>query len=203
MSERNGFSVWSSTIATWVSIFGAAGGGYFALQTYDEEVAKMEDSRVVQTFALFEMFNSAERLEARQRLFDHIQSDAELQANDLYVVADFYDALQICVNRNLCDRDLSVRLFQSYAVPFWNGMEEVIVNSRTASDPHFGGGLQWMAGLPVPERDMAGGPTDDAPAAVAAEAQPAAPEAPVVEEAPASSAAADTSAVPQETATTP
>ncbi len=174
MAERGGiFAVWSSTIATWVSIFGAAGGGYVALQTYDEEVAKMEDARVVQTFALYDMFNSAERLTARQRLFEHIQSDAELAASDLYIMLDFFDALQICISRDLCDQDLAVRLFQSYAVPFWDGLDSVIVNSRTDSDPYFGSGLEWLAGLPLPVRS-------DAPADPTAEVSTEEPQAEVV-----------------------
>jgi len=66
------------------------------------------------------------------------------------VMLDFYDALQVCVERNLCDRDLAVRLFQSYAVPFWDQLGAQIVASRTESDPNMGGGLQWMADLPLP-----------------------------------------------------
>jgi len=147
----DGVSKWSAILATWVSVIGAAGGGFMALSTYGEEVAKMEDARVVQTFALFEMFNSAERLASRQHIFDHMGDETlPLANNDLYIFLDFYDALQICVDRNLCDRDLSVRLFQSYAVPVWEGMKDIILASRTASDPNFGAGLKWMASLPVP-----------------------------------------------------
>jgi hypothetical protein len=134
-----------------VSIFGAAGGGFLALSTYGEEVAKMEDGRVVQTFALFEMFNSSERLQARQRVFDHMRNDTPLDSNDIYIFVDFYDALQVCVDRNLCDKDLAVRLFQSYAVPVWDGLGETLIGARTESDPHFAGGLEWMASLPLPE----------------------------------------------------
>jgi hypothetical protein len=150
--ERTGLAGWSTIIATWVGILGAFGGGFMGLAKYGEEVDKMEDGRVVQTFALFEMFNSAERLASRQRIFDYMQKDEvlEMNNNDLYVFLDFYDALQVCVDRNLCDRDLSVRLFQSYAVPVWNHFDDVIVGGRTKSDPNFGGGLQWMAGLPAP-----------------------------------------------------
>ena len=150
MADGKGVSGWSGIIATWVSIAGAFGGGIFGLQTYSEEVAKQQDARVVQTFELLEMFNSAERLEARAAVFDHIWNDTYLESNDLYVMMDFFDALQICVERNLCERDLAIRLFQSYAVPFWGGMDTMILNSRTDSDPNFGAGLQWLAAQPVP-----------------------------------------------------
>jgi len=147
---RTGLAGWSAIIATWVGIMGAFGGGFMGLAKYGEEVDKMEDGKVVQTFALFEMFNSSERLASRQRIFDFMQKGGEMNNNDLYVFVDFYDALQVCVDRDLCDKDLSVRLFQSYAVPVWSEFDTQIVGGRTQSDPQFGGGLQWMAGLPAP-----------------------------------------------------
>ena len=61
MSERMNLASWSGVLGTWVSIAAAAGGGYMGLQTYNEEVSKMEDARVVQTFALYDMFSSEER----------------------------------------------------------------------------------------------------------------------------------------------
>ena len=151
MSERMNLAGWSGVLGTWVSIAAAGVGGYMGLQTYNEEVAKMEDARVVQTFALFEMFNSAERLQARQRIMDAANNDTPFEGHDLWITLDFYDALQICVERNLCDQDLAVRIFQPYAAPIWNGLSDEIINGRTQSDPNMGAGLQWMASLPPPE----------------------------------------------------
>lgn len=153
MGERSSFSDWSAILGTWVSIVGAVVGGYFALQTYSEEVDKMEDARVVQTFDLFEMFNTGERLESRARIYEYLRAQAEgddsigVASNDVYVFVDFYDALQICVERELCDRELAIRLFQSYAVPVWDGMGDTLIGARTDSDPHFAGGLEWMTQL--------------------------------------------------------
>jgi hypothetical protein len=151
MAERMGVSAWSGVLGTWVSIAGIFGGGVAALNTYSEEVAKMEDARVVQTFALFEMFNSAERLQARQRILDAANSSTEYAGHDLWITLDFYDALQVCVERNLCDQDLAVRLFQPYAIPIWNGLSSDIVSGRTPSDPNMGSGIEWMASLPTSE----------------------------------------------------
>ncbi|MES1201196.1 MAG: hypothetical protein ABUS57_07075 [Pseudomonadota bacterium] len=154
MGERSsGFANISAVLGTWVSIIGASVGGYMALQTYHEEVSKMEDARVVQTFQLFQMFNTGERLSARRAIFDYIKAkahgdaDAHLEPNDVYIFVDFYDALQICVERSLCDRDLSIRLFQSYAVPVWDDMEDSLKSGRTDSDPNFAAGLEWMTQL--------------------------------------------------------
>ena len=99
MAERMNLAAWSGVLGTWVSIAAAGVGGYTALQTYNEEVAKMEDARVVQTFALFEMFNSSERLQSRQRVMEAANNDAPLEGHDLWVTLDFFDALQICVEQ--------------------------------------------------------------------------------------------------------
>lgn len=177
MGERMNLAGWSGVLGTWVSIAAAGVGGYTALQTYDEEVAKMEDARVVQTFALFEMFNTAERLQARQRVMDAANTDTPLEGRDLWVTLDFYDALQICVERNLCDQDLAVRIFQPYAAPIWNGLSDEIVGGRTASDPNMGAGLEWMASLPPPQALSASAQTETA-------SEPAAPPPAEVEQAP-------------------
>lgn len=163
MAERMGLSGWSAVLGTWVTIFGAAGGGYLALETYEFEVAKMEDARVVQTFALFELFNSTEVMQSRQRVLDAANdSEHVYEGRDLWVTLDFYDAVQICIERNLCDQDLAVRLFQPYAVPIWSGLADHIVAGRTASDPNMGGGLQWMASLPAPAPMTAASEPDQA-----------------------------------------
>ena len=150
MSERMNLASWSGVLGTWVSIAAAAGGGYMGLQTYNEEVSKMEDARVVQTFALYDMFSSEERLLARQRILDAANGGTEFVGHDLWLTLDFFDALEVCVKQNLCDQDLAVRLFQPYAVPIWNGLSEQIVIGRTPSDPNMGGGVEWLAGLPAP-----------------------------------------------------
>jgi hypothetical protein len=159
MSERMNLAAWSGVFGTWVSIAAAAGGGYMGLQTYNEEVAKMEDARVVQTFALYDMFSSDDRLQARQRILDAANGGSEYVGHDLWLTLDFYDALEVCVKRGLCDEDLAVRLFQPYAVPIWTGLSEQIIGGRTESDPNMGAGLQWMASLPTPQ------PMSDAEAA--------------------------------------
>jgi hypothetical protein len=175
MSERMNLAAWSGVIGTWISIAAAGAGGYAALRTYDEEVAKMEDARVVQTFALYDMFSSEDRLQARQRILDAANSGSEYVGHDLWLTLDFYDALEVCVKRNLCDQDLAVRLFQPYAVPIWNGLNAQIMGGRTESDPNMGGGLQWMASLPTPEGSPEAAsvaPTESSETATEAEAAP-------------------------------
>ncbi len=150
-NNKMNLASWSSVIGTWVGIGAAAFGGYTALQTYEEEVAKMEDARVVQTFGFLEMFNTSQRLQSRQLVMSAANGGEPVAGHDLWVTLDFFDALQICVERNLCDQDLAVRLFQPYAAPIWAGLGEQIVGARTESDPNMGGGVEWLAGLDAPE----------------------------------------------------
>lgn len=150
MSERMNIASWSSVIGTWVGIGAAAFGGYTALQTYNEEVAKMEDARVVQTFSFLEMFNSSQRLQSRQLVMAAANGGEPIAGHDLWVTLDFFDALQICVERGLCDQELAVQLFQPYAAPIWNGLGDEITAGRTESDPNMGGGVEWLASLPPP-----------------------------------------------------
>lgn len=150
-NNKMNLASWSSVIGTWVGIGAAVFGGYTALQTYSEEVAKMEDARVVQTFGFLEMFNTSQRLQSRQLVMAAANGGEPVAGHDLWVTLDFFDALQICVARDLCDQDLAVRLFQPYAAPIWAGLGQQIVGGRTASDPNMGGGVEWLAGLPAPE----------------------------------------------------
>ncbi len=181
MADRMNLASWSGVIGTWVGIGAAVFGGYNALQTYNEEVAKMEDARVVQTFSFLEMFNSSQRLQSRQLVMAAANGGEPVTGHDLWITLDFFDALQICVERNLCDQDLAVQLFQPYAAPIWNGLSEEIVGSRTPSDPNMGGGVEWLANLPPPA-------STSSSAANEAPAESADTEAPPAETAPAEAA---------------
>lgn len=68
MAEGSGIGRWSAILATWVGVLGAGWGGLEALAKYDEEIKRTADASVVQTFALYEMFNRAEMLDVRQRI---------------------------------------------------------------------------------------------------------------------------------------
>ena len=59
---------WSAVLATWIGIIGAGWGGLRALATYDEEIKRTADATIVQTFALYDMFNSSQMLSVRQNV---------------------------------------------------------------------------------------------------------------------------------------
>ena len=126
------FKGWSSVLGTWVSIAGVAVGGFLALDAYNnnievrrEEVAKQADGRTVQTFAFAEQFNSGEMLRIRSKLVESGPDIATLGRSmdqDFWAFVDFFDIVQICVDRNLCDAGLAWQLFNPYAVMFHDPM---------------------------------------------------------------------------------
>jgi hypothetical protein len=176
--KRKGTSVagWSAILATWVGVVGAGWGGLQALATYDEEIKRAADARVVQTFALYDMFNRSDMLAVRQRVSDALaltpdlfdedasaasgggeaatqtaeavsQSESHVLPYDLVVYVDFFDAVQVCVERSLCDADLVDRLLKPYAIynDLKTDIEKVRAVEKDLNLRHpFGSGIEWL-----------------------------------------------------------
>jgi hypothetical protein len=170
MSERGGFIAWSGVLATWTGIASALVGGYFALQAYKADISGRADARVVQTFALFQAFNSGEVLASRKRVMAAFSGDqvqptgfeilgdqkgkfppgVVINDQDLFVFVDFFDAVDICVSRNLCDSGLVRDLFRPYAAGNLQRLKPWIDRVRNeetniALDRPFGAGMEWIA----------------------------------------------------------
>lgn len=148
---------WSAVLATWIGIIGAGWGGLRALATYDEEIKRTADATIVQTFALYDMFNSSQMLSVRQNVSVFLQQaddltnqesstspvetdttptspeitsppNSQASSNDLFVYVDFFDAVHVCVERKLCDADLVDRLLKPYAI--FSGLKPYIEEVR-------------------------------------------------------------------------
>lgn len=170
------FKDWSAVLGTWVSIAGALLGGFMALQAYQKdievrksEVAKQADARVVQTFALFEQFQGSEMMRIRNRLTPLIQSKdvSSVQGQqDLFSFVDFFDAVQICVDRDLCDKALADRLFGPYARGSLPAIKGLIYETRSlecvagtaGSQQPYGFGLEVLAKGVPPSADCSNYP---------------------------------------------
>jgi hypothetical protein len=164
------FKDWSAVLGTWVSIAGALLGGFLALQAYQQdvevrkaEVAKQADARVVQTFALFEQFQGSEMMRIRNRLTPLIQAsdtNAVQGQQDLFSFVDFFDAVQICIDRDLCDEALADRLFGPYARGTLPAVRHLLYETRslecasgTGSKEPYGFGLEVLATGTPPSSD--------------------------------------------------
>ena len=108
-------------------------------------------------------------------------ASVELKLTDVFVYFDFFDALQICVESEICDMAVSIELFKPYAVEVWNSMHSEVLGYRELGNPKFGLGVEWLAMLPEMEV-----PVDDTEIV-----DKAAPEETVAEDAPAAESAPD------------
>ncbi len=136
------FKDWSAILGTWVSISAAILGGYLALQTYEknaatrkEEVARQADARVIQTFALFRDWQGGDMLRVRTRMTNnipHLQEFARAGDQELFAFIDFFDAVQICMERNLCEPELTAQLFRPYAIGAYAVLGPTIAEVRAA-----------------------------------------------------------------------
>jgi hypothetical protein len=135
------FKDWSGVLGTWVSISAALLGGYLALQSYqadikvrEKEADKIADARVVQTFDLAKQFSSGDLLRVRSKLIGsafsqdpsvsnaRIRQLGEQMDQDLWAFVDFFDTVQVCVDRDLCDAELAWRLFNPYAGSWYGAL---------------------------------------------------------------------------------
>ena len=167
------FKDWSAVLGTWVSISAAVFGGYLALQSYQADVKvrkadvdKRADARVVQTFELFEQFQSGEMMRIRNRMTESTNAGALAMLRgqqDFFAYVDFFDAVQICVDRQLCDAELTRQLFSPYAKgPFLSPMKAMIAETREAEcdsafglDRPFGYGIETLATGTPPSAECA------------------------------------------------
>lgn len=194
--KRLGFAGWSSVIATWVGIAGAAFGGWTAIEQQQKAIAaeqaqaekdydlmlKQLDQEVkatfLETFRMFEIFNRSEQLKAREKIYlDGVEGTPadNLTLNDVFIYFDFFDALQICVLSNTCDAYVASELFQPYAIDAWTKLQTDVVAYRAEEQkPKFGMGVEWLAGLEVEPGEELSAEATAEQTQPAAEAQPSA-----------------------------
>lgn len=190
MAEKSGFAAWSTVIATWVGIVGAGIGGWTAIEQQQKAIeaeqiqAQKEYDQLerqflnevktsyLETFKMFEIFNRTDQLAAREKIYASMadETDTTLKLNDVFIFFDFFDALQICVINGICDQYVAEELFKPYAIQVWQEFKEDVATYRTAQNPKFGEGLQWLAELPAGQKSET--PATDPPATPPSAASP-------------------------------
>ncbi len=186
MAEKTGFAGWSTIVATWVGVIGVGIGGWTAIEQQQKAIkAEQEQSdkdyelqerqfnqdvkaTYIETFKMFEIFNRSDQLAAREKIFNAVGDEAAadaLKLNDVFIFFDFFDALQICVLSETCDKDVAAELFKPYAEQVWSKFKDDVGSYREGDNPKFGLGLQWLAELEVAPMPEAAAPdaTPDAP----------------------------------------
>lgn len=199
VKKRTGAVGWSAIFATWTAVAGGAWGGVEWLTKYDEEIKRSEDSHVVQTFALYDAFNRGDMLRIREKIYVLPDSAFEVHpaedpapeaeaapavepepvqftSGDLFVYVDFFDAVQVCVERALCNADLVDRLLKPYAeYDLLKALiDQVREGEKDSNRRHvFGEGIQWIATVDL-QACATARETDAEAACVAPPAAPAA-----------------------------
>lgn len=155
---RLGLTQISAMAATWVGVASAIAGGWLGLQTYRSDVDREADARVVQTFALYDTFNGDGMLAARRAVLDAMGRGAAPDSVDMFVFVDFFDTVEACVARDLCDDDLVQTIFAPYAKGTWPLLQTRVEGTRRAEDGlglerPFGAGYEWLATGAAPESE--------------------------------------------------
>lgn len=132
-------------------------------------LARQQDARISQTLELFKEFNTAPFSSYRTNITkavignNAVIADASLKGpdalqsailnivdkagieTDLVMTMDFFDALYTCIDQNLCDPDMSQRLFSPRARELFKTFYQYIEQRRNSAGADYGIGLQLVA----------------------------------------------------------
>jgi hypothetical protein len=156
---------WTTTIATWTTIFGAVAGGAFALYQFIENSSS---ARVKETLELIDRFYSPPQSTSMSRIVNfwlprHNDLVAKAQAgedqlsayvienfesggltDDASVIVNFFDRLRACTCTHLCDDEMVHYFFTTSAYNMFGLAYPFIVEQRK-TDPNYGEGLERLA----------------------------------------------------------
>ncbi len=150
MTQDVGLTQLSAVAATWVGVASAIAGGWWGLESYRSDIDRRADARVVQTFALYDSFNGEGMLAARRSVLEAMGGSGGADPVDVFVFVDFFDTVEACVTRDLCDGDLVQTIFSPYAKGSFPSLQRQIEGTRAAEselglDRPFGAGIEWLA----------------------------------------------------------
>ncbi|MFD3191887.1 hypothetical protein ACFMPD_16710 [Sedimentitalea sp. HM32M-2] len=76
--------------------------------------------------------------------------------SDIIEIASFFEALAICVDNDLCDRNTAVSYFGEYATVFWQNFDVYLKEQREVV-PDFAGGVERFVNLAAERRQTSSG----------------------------------------------
>ena len=154
-------------IATpWIGTVALIGAGIFSMFQYLENE---KGNRVKETLTFLDRYNKTPFLDARRNIsimweknaekrdvllkakpfpeseFDalviKIIGDEKLQL-DMSLTIEFFESLEVCVKKNICDADTAIQFFQPEAIAFYRLYLAHIESLRTQHTPRYGIGLE-------------------------------------------------------------
>lgn len=158
---------WTEILTTWIGVLSLIAAGSFGIFQY---LDKKRDDRIKETLEFLDRYNGDVLIKSRERIADvwrghdaeqnRILNDPSLSADDFYAftrkvihdenlsgqiahVHDFFAALYICVENQICEKDVAILLFQADARAYFNQHYAYIVEQRArGKDATIGGGLE-------------------------------------------------------------
>jgi len=145
----------SNMLVAWLGLIAAIGGGYVGLSQYRESVAKQVDDRSTAAINFVMQFQNLLMLPLREKIYDYIFCRGDCAAktpsnSQLFAFVEFFDAVQYCADRNLCDAGIVRDVFAPYATWHWPCLAPGIAAVRKAEaqlEPvrPYGHGLERLA----------------------------------------------------------
>jgi hypothetical protein len=119
-----GFRAISNMLVAWLGLVAAIIGGYAGLSQYRESVAKQVDDRSTAAINFVMQFQNLQMLPLREKIYDYIFCRGDCAAktpsnSQVFAFVEFFDAVQYCADKNLCDAGIVRDVFAPYATWHW------------------------------------------------------------------------------------
>ena len=151
----------SGMLVSWLGLIAAIVGGYATFHQYRESVAKQVDDRSTAAINFVMQFQNMQMLPLREKIYDYIfcRSDCAAKTpsnSQVFAFVEFFDGIQYCADRNLCDATIIRDIFTPYATWHWPCLRPTIQAVRNTEAPlqlgrPYGYGLEKLSARDVGE----------------------------------------------------
>lgn len=126
----------SSIAATWLGLAAALIGGYATFFQFRESVNKQVDDRSTAAINFVIQFQTQHMLPIREKVYNHIfcTSDCAAKqpsATEIFAFVEFFDSVQYCADKGICDAHVIRDVFSPYATWHWPCLSRTVQAVRT------------------------------------------------------------------------
>lgn len=164
-SNSMALSAWMQVVSSVVGAVAAIVAGWVGWQSLVQSDQNHKEGEIIQTLAFFATFNGPSMIGIRGEVEkedwcvryyggdDHYEM--RLTSAEASSFVDFFDTVNMCGQRELCNTDFAQQLFGPYAEEHYDELSRFILNKRTERGPHFGEGMAGLAGSQEPVEQVA------------------------------------------------
>ncbi len=141
-----------SAAPAWLGLIAACVGGYAGLLEYEQQNDKTLDEASMNAINFVLRFQDPEFMRIREAVTGYIfEGGAAPNFTELSAYVEFFDAVYVCVENNLCDVEVVNASLQTYALGHWPCLapDVLAVRAREVSaglPDSYGRGLEHFAG---------------------------------------------------------